>query len=73
MEKRKTIEPDMTVKELIKDYPQAGKVFIKEGLLCFGCPTESFHTLADVAREYQMNLNDFLKRLQNTIQEIKEK
>ena len=33
------------------------------GLLCVGCPTEAFHTLADVAREYHLDLNQLLQRI----------
>ena len=67
MELRKAINSNTTVKELLDDYPHVGKVFVKEGLLCAGCPTESFHTLADVAREYQLDLKHFIKRIEGEI------
>lgn len=70
METKNAISSKTTVKELLQHYPAAGRVFIQEGLLCFGCPTESFHTLADVAEAYQLNLNDLIVRIQDAIQGI---
>ncbi|MBT4512818.1 MAG: hypothetical protein HOC20_11500 [Chloroflexi bacterium] len=40
---------------------------VKLGLLCGGCPTEAFHTLADVARENGISLDQLLQQLQNAI------
>lgn len=47
------LSSDITVKKLLDHYPQVLQVFLDIGLLCVGCPTEAFHTLADVAREYR--------------------
>ncbi len=38
------------------------------GLLCPGCPTEAFHTLKDVPREYHLDLNQLRRRLERTIE-----
>jgi hypothetical protein len=37
------------------------------GLLCGGCPTEAFHTLEDVAREYGLDQDQLLQRFQHAI------
>lgn len=55
--------PKMTVSELMRVYPSAIDVFIKRKMLCVGCPTESFHTLEDVARIYGIALTQFLKEI----------
>jgi len=57
------IDPKMTVSELMRFYPSAIDVFIKRKMLCVGCPTESFHTLEDVARIYGISLTQFLKEI----------
>jgi hybrid cluster-associated redox disulfide protein len=49
------ISLDITVKELMDRYPQVLRRFMDLRLLCVGCPTEAFHTLADVVREYQLD------------------
>ena len=57
----------MTVKEVLERYPRAIQSFMNLGLLCVGCPMETFHTLGDVAREYRMDPHQLLRRLQRPI------
>jgi hybrid cluster-associated redox disulfide protein len=57
------LSPDITVKELLDHYPQLMQLFMDLGLLCIGCPAEAFHTLADVAREYHLDLDQLLQRI----------
>jgi hybrid cluster-associated redox disulfide protein len=61
----------MTVKECLERFPQAVHVFMDAGFLCVGCPTEAFHTLEDVAREYQLDLGKLLRDIRNVIEEKK--
>jgi len=37
------------------------------GLKCVGCPTEAFHTLEDVAREYHLGLDQLYERIFDAI------
>ena len=57
-----------TVKECLERFPQTVYVFMDAGLLCVGCPTECFHTLEDVAREYQLDLNQLLRKIRRAIE-----
>lgn len=57
------ISSDTTVKELLESYPQVLQVFMDMGLLCPGCPAEAFHTLAEVAQEYLLNVDILLERI----------
>ncbi len=57
----------MTVKEVLDRYPRTLQPFMNLGLLCVGCPMETFHTLADVAREYRMDPDQLLQRFQRAI------
>ena len=61
------LDSKMTVSELIRVYPSAMDVFIKRKMLCVGCPTESFHTLEDVAHFYGIALEQLLRELQGVI------
>ncbi len=63
-----SLSSDITVKELLDRYPQLLKSFMDLGLLCPGCPTEAFHTLKDVAREYHLDLNQLRLRLERAIE-----
>jgi len=61
------ISADISVKALLERYPQLLQTFLDMGLICAGCPTEAFHTLKDVAREYRLDLNQLLKSLYEAI------
>ena len=61
------LSSDITIKELLDRYPQLLQLFMDLGLLCIGCPVEAFHTLADVAREYHLDLNQLLQRIDTVI------
>ena len=61
------LDSKMTVSELMRVHPSAMDVFIKRKMLCVGCPTESFHTVEDVARINGIALYQLLKELQGAI------
>ena len=61
------LDSKMTVSELMRVHPSAMDVFIKRKMLCVGCPTESFHTLEDVACIYGIALEQLLRELQGAI------
>lgn len=61
------ISPEITVKDLLDRYPQLRQLFMDIGLLCLGCPAEAFHTLEDVAREYRLDMDQFLARIEMVI------
>ncbi|MEN8247152.1 MAG: DUF1858 domain-containing protein [Thermodesulfobacteriota bacterium] len=62
-----TISNDITIKELLDSYPQLLQIFMDMGLKCVGCPTEAFHTLEDVAREYHLGLDRLFERIVDAI------
>lgn len=53
----------VTVKELLDRYPRTLQVFMDLNLKCVGCPAENFHTLQEVARHYNLDLDQFIERL----------
>jgi len=61
------LDSKMTVSELMAVHPAAMDVFIKRKMLCVGCPTETFHTLEDVARIYGIALEQLLKEFRGAI------
>lgn len=67
MNKKEVLTSAMTVKDVLDCHPEALQVFVDIGLLCVGCPAEAFHTLADVAREYHLDLSQLLQRLHKAI------
>ncbi len=69
MIKKEEIDSTTIVKELLECYPQVKMVFIERGLLCVGCPTEEFHTIADVSREYNDDLNELLQKINKAVRD----
>lgn len=67
MKKEGLLTSAMTVKEVLDRHPRALQAFVDVGLSCVGCPTEAFHTLAEVAREYHLDLNQLLQRIHRAI------
>jgi hybrid cluster-associated redox disulfide protein len=61
------LSADISVKELLDRYPILLQTFIDLGLLCVGCPTEAFHTVADVAKEYGYDPNKLTQHFQRII------
>ena len=61
------VATDITIKELLDCYPQLLQTFMDIGLKCVGCPTEAFHTLEDVAKEYHLSLDQLYERILDTI------
>ncbi|WP_155316006.1 DUF1858 domain-containing protein [Desulfosarcina alkanivorans] len=58
---------DITVKALLDRHPRLLPLFMELGLPCPGCPAEAFHTLADVAREYHLDLDQLRQRIDTVI------
>lgn len=61
------ISSDLTVKELLKTHPTLLNMFLDMGLMCVGCPAEAFHTLAEVAQEYKLDVDQLLERINKSI------
>ncbi|MFP3928298.1 MAG: DUF1858 domain-containing protein [Desulfobacteraceae bacterium] len=64
---RMTLDPRMTVGELMARHPSTIGVFIKRRMLCIGCPAESFHTIEDAALIHGILLKDFMNDLMEAI------
>ncbi|MBZ9725859.1 DUF1858 domain-containing protein [Mesorhizobium sp. CO1-1-11] len=46
---------DATMDEIMRKAPAAIRIVLRHGMLCVGCPIASFHTIADAAREHDLN------------------
>lgn len=62
-----TITHETCVADLLEAYPQAMPLFIKHRMACVGCSMSSFETLADAARIYKVNFDDFMSELSQII------
>ncbi|MGN6142072.1 MAG: DUF1858 domain-containing protein [Mesorhizobium sp.] len=46
---------DMTMDEIMRRWPATIRVVLRNGMLCVGCPIAPFHTLAEAAREHELD------------------
>ncbi|WP_415157209.1 DUF1858 domain-containing protein [Maritalea sp.] len=60
---KSTIEPNLSLDEIMQRWPNSIAVFLKHKMICVGCPISGFHTIKDACREYQLDQNTFLVEL----------
>lgn len=63
-----SISAKLTVNELLSIYPQTAITFMTLRTSCVGCHLARFCTLEDVARAYELPLQDLLDKLQESVQ-----
>ena len=61
------LSPEMSVKELFDTEPMLIKMFMELKLDCIGCPMDEFHTLEDVAKENNLDLDRLLGKIQDIL------
>jgi hybrid cluster-associated redox disulfide protein len=61
------IDASISVRELLERFPIAMTVFIQRRMLCVGCPTKAFHSLADVARIHGCSLKGLLDAINRIV------
>jgi hybrid cluster-associated redox disulfide protein len=64
------ISESSTIKELLDQHPYLMHAFVDLGLMCVGCPTDAFHNLSDVAKEYNLDKRKLMTRLEKVIDEV---
>jgi len=58
---------EISIHELLQLWPQAAYVFIRHKMACIGCSLSAFDTVHDVAFNYQLQPEQLIFELQNTI------
>ncbi len=58
-----TITKDMPIGQVVKDYPQTVKVFMKHGLMCFGCAIARFENVEQGAQAHGIDVDTLIKDL----------
>ena len=61
------ITAEMSIEEVATRYPQTIKVFFRHGMQCTGCYICSFHSIAESAREWNVELEALLNDLNDAI------
>jgi hybrid cluster-associated redox disulfide protein len=64
---KSTFTSDMTVDQVMKQWPASIRVFLDFGMSCVGCPIATFHSVDEASREHQIDGYAFLASLQAVI------
>ncbi len=67
MVKDKKITKDMTITEVLDNFPKAATILMGFGHHCVGCPAAQSETIEDLAKSSQMDLEQFLSELNKAI------
>jgi hybrid cluster-associated redox disulfide protein len=57
------IDPNMTVDEIMRRWPATIRVFIRNRMLCIGCPIGIFHTVRDACEAHDLEEESFSREL----------
>ena len=63
----KPITPDLTIAEILARWPVVIPVFLKHKMGCVGCHMNTFDTLADAMKIYNLEPVSFVEEINNII------
>jgi hybrid cluster-associated redox disulfide protein len=58
-----TITKEMNISEVVEQYPQTVQVFLRHGLMCFGCAIARFESVEQGAIAHGINVEALIKDL----------
>lgn len=67
MEKVKKINKEMTIAEVVQNFPEAGPILFGYGFHCMGCPAAQSETIEELAKNNQLDLKKLLASLNEAI------
>jgi hybrid cluster-associated redox disulfide protein len=64
-----TITKDMSIGEVVQKYPATVEVFLRHGLMCFGCAVARFESIEQGALAHGMDVDALLRDLNAAVSE----
>ena len=58
-----TITREMSIGEVVEKYPQTAQVFLRHGLMCFGCAVAQFENVEQGATAHGISVEALIKDL----------
>ena len=58
-----TITEDMPIGDVVQNYPETIEVFLKHGLMCFGCAIARFENVEQGAMAHGINVDALIQDL----------
>ncbi len=57
------ITKEMTITDVVREYPQTAEVFIKHGMGCLGCAAARFENIAQGAQVHGIDIDKLIEDL----------
>ncbi len=57
------VTKDMTIGQVLKVNPEAGRILMSFGMGCIGCPASQAETLEEASQVHGMNIDELLNAL----------
>ncbi|MBN1582704.1 MAG: DUF1858 domain-containing protein [Anaerolineae bacterium] len=61
------ITSDMPIGDVVKNYPETIKVFLRHGLMCVGCAVARFENIQDGAMAHGIDVDALIKDLNQAV------
>ncbi|NLK96075.1 MAG: DUF1858 domain-containing protein [Clostridiales bacterium] len=61
------ISKEMTIGEVVRNYPESADVLITFGMGCIGCPSAQAETIEEASMVHGINVTELLKALNEAI------
>jgi hybrid cluster-associated redox disulfide protein len=65
-----TITKEMTIGEVVQNYPQTVEIFLKHGLMCFGCAIARYENVEQGAVAHGIDVEVLMKDLNAAVSEV---
>lgn len=69
MDERQPITEKTCVEDMTQEYPETAVLLLRMGVQCVGCWISRYHTVADVAHEWHLDLPRLLQALNTLVDE----
>jgi hybrid cluster-associated redox disulfide protein len=66
------ITKDMPIGDVVQNYPQTVEVFLKHGLMCFGCAIARFENVEQGATAHGISVDSLMKDLNAAVSQASE-
>ena len=70
MRKPRLDDPDVSLAEMMRHWPETIPVFLRHKMLCVGCLVSPFHTIVDACAEHQLDETKILAELIQAVSSV---
>lgn len=69
MARKSRVDPDLSMDQIMRAWPQTIPVILDNRMFCVGCPIAEFHTITDACAEHGIDEAEFTAQLDAVVGE----